>query len=398
MRKDVFIVIVCAAAIFADVAISGAVVPNVPVFADRFNAHELSLGLATSAFSVVFLAAVIPFGVAVDRTGRSDLVLGIAMASAAAAAVLFAFGNALWTYAAAQGFHGLGSAGAWVGGPPVAARIAERRPRGGRAVNSVTVALGLGLLLGPLLGSLSPAWLPFLILGAIALTVGLAALYSLAGITAEPELLTGMYRRLLQNPAILAAGALILLLYAAIGMLEILFPLYADGQGISKPAIGLLFLLYAAFITAGEPVTGALLARMRRGSLETAALLVMAASLPALVLTDGYGWWIGAFIVLGMATAILVSGSMLTIAAESPPSARGGAFAFWNMAFAVGFLLGPPVGGALSQLAGNGLSPDRFRVPFFSFAVLLILASPLVWLALRPGSAAHLNSSTRRQP
>jgi len=387
-RSDLVVLLVCALAIFADVVISGAVIPNIPVFAERFDADEFSLGLATSGFSIVFLAAVVPFGLAVDRTGRSDLVIALAMLSAGTAGVLFAFGGSLWTYALAQGFHGAGSAGAWIGAPPLAAHIVERRGRGGLLMSAITIALGLGLVIGPLLGSLSPVWLPFVISTAIALAVGVAALWALTGTAAEPESLTGMYGQLLRNRVILAAAALVFLLYAGISMMEILFPLYADSHGQSKAAIGLLFLFYAVFVTAGQPAMTPLLDRARRGVLETAAVLVLAAGLATLVLTADFGWWIAIFAVLGVATGVLVGASMLIIAVESPHFARGGAFALWNMAFAVGFLIGPPVGGGLVQLAPDSASSARFRLPFLAFAAFLALCAPLVWATLRP--KAHI--------
>jgi len=383
-RSDLVVLLLCALAIFADVVISGAVIPNIPIFAERFGADEFSLGLATSGFSIVFLATVVPFGLAVDRTGRTDLVIALAMLSAGVAGLLFAFGGSLLTYALAQGFHGAGSAGAWIGAPPLAARVIEGRTRGGLLMSSITIALGLGLMIGPLIGSLSPVWVPFVITSVVALGVGAAALWGLSGASAEPEFLAAIYRQLLRNRIILAAAALVMLLYAGISMLEILFPLYADAHGESKAAIGLLFLFYALFVTAGQPAMTPLLERARLGALEAGAVMVLAGGLAALVLTAHYGWWMAIFAVLGVATAVLVGGSLSIIAVEAPHFARGGAFALWNMAFAVGFLVGPPLGGGLAGIAPDAASAERFRLPFLVFAGFLALCGPLVWITLRP--------------
>ncbi|MCZ7663262.1 MAG: MFS transporter [Thermoleophilia bacterium] len=388
MKRALTALLICDLAIFVDVVGSGIVIPAIPQFAQIFGASEGAMGYAFSAFAVGFLLTALPLGVLVDRTGRSGLVVGAGMVSIVLAGVLFATATSLWTFAAAQALHGVGSAAAWVSGQPLAARIAQNMPRRGVWFGSITIAMGLGLIAGPLIGSIGELRLPFVIYIVMAAIAALLAFWLLRHERA-PGTARGLeYLAVLRNPRVLAACLAVMVLYAGVGMSEVLFPLFMDARGYPKSGIGVLFFALALAMSLTQPLVTHWLDRVGHSRPSVAAFVVVAATLSAMVLGDTYATWVPVFVFLGVATGILVSGSMMIIAAGSRAGEHGLGYAAWNFSFSIGYLVGPALGGALVELTRGWGAVGGLRAPFFVLSLLTLVSVPLFRMLMGRGRVA----------
>jgi len=86
------------------------------------------------------------------------------------------------------------------------------------------------------------------------------------------------------------------------------------------------------------------------------------------------------FVLFGVVLGMLTSASMFLIALNSRPGEQGAAYGIWNFSFSVGYLVGPALGGTLSDVFHIWAPSVGVRAPFFFFSVLIL--SSLLFLRL----------------
>lgn len=377
LRDPRAVLAVCALAIFTDVAGSGIILPAIPEFAGLFGASEAVMGYAFSTFALAFLLSVLPLGRLVGATGRADLVVAGGMLSIVAAGLCFVSADTVWVFVLGQAFHGVGSAGAWVAGQPLAARMAREKARSGLWFSAITVAMGLGLVLGPLVGAIGDLRTPFVIYMVLAAVAVVAALVVLPGAHGPPDGRVIRYRATLKNRQVMSACLAIFVLYVGVGVLEVVFPLFMDLHGSEKGGIGVLFFWLAIFLVGSQPLAGRWMDRIGP---VTPAVVALAAAVPLFslaVLGTTFAYWMPVFMLLGIATGVPVSATMMIIASAARPGEHAAAYALWNFSFSAGYLIGPAMGGALAGMSIDWPVVGGLRLPFFVFSALALVSVPL---------------------
>src|SRR4051812_15162900 len=243
-------------ATFAYFMAVGVMIPALPHYIEGpLHGGSAAVGLAVGMFSV---AAVLtrPFiGGVGDRRGRRPLVL-VGAGVVAGALALFPLANSLGILLVLRGVQGIGEAGFYVGAATLITDIAPPHRRG-EAVSYFSVALYLGLAVGP---SLSEAVLQHthyvrvwmmaslfaLCASALSLAVREAPLRDDAG---DPT----RQRRLI-HPAALVPGAVLGMGILAYAAYTAFVPLYAPEVGASGS--GPAFILYAG-VTLAVRIFGA---------------------------------------------------------------------------------------------------------------------------------------------
>ncbi|MEM9997935.1 MAG: MFS transporter [Bacteroidota bacterium] len=181
----------------------------------------------------------------------------------------------------------------------------------------------------------------------------------------------------LPDRAGLIIATLWLLVFSAASQIIIvapILPMVGAQLGVGDALLGTLMTVYAAAVGISTLVTGPVSDRVGRRRV----LLVGAASMAVVLALHGLAESFTSLLVLralaGAAGGILSGGAVAYVGDTFPPDRRGWANGWVMSGFAVGQILGIPIGRTLADLYG-------FRAPFLAFAITMAVATVLVrWL------------------
>lgn len=378
MKRLLFLVCLV---IFVDSLGYGVVVPVMPFYSRNLGIGELGLGMLFASYALGNIIASVPFGLVSDRFGRRPfLVFG--MLAMAGAFVLYAYSATYMALFLSRFLDGVTAAANWSVGLAI---IADAYPAGerGRGMGTVMAAMGAGAIAGPAMGGTLADWLgyraPFLVVAGICALGGVIALTSRELKRAQPRGGDAGYVRMMRDVLSYPTIALILFVVmmgtVSLGVLEPLFPVYLQQNlGISTTAIGLLFALTVLFYTLASPLVGNLADRWGKSGLMALGLAATALAAPALTLSGSLTVAAALFAVCGVTIALFETPTLPLIAdllaGRAEGDVYGTAFGLFNVAWAVGYLLGPAAGGFLAQKHG---------LP----TAMILLSIPLALLAWR---------------
>jgi MFS family permease len=333
-----------------------ALIPLLPHIADKYNLSKAGAGVFIATYAAGTLLGAIPAGFATTRLSPKRTVL-VGLALMTTASLGFAFAGDVWTLGISRLFQGIGSSFSWAGGLAWLVARAPRERRG-ELLGTAMGAAVFGALLGPVLGVLAgivgtrAAFFGVAVLGAALLALAART----AGVTPERQAFRAGLLAIRDRP--LLAGLWLITLPALLfGVLIVLVPLQLNRHGWGSIAIGALFLATTALETVLNPMLGRLtdrhgLMRPIRVALVGSILVSLAlaaatqpAEIAPVVLAAGIAY--GAFYTPGLA--------LISRGAERAGVAQGLAFGLMNACWGIGALVGPAVGGALADIAGDSV-------------------------------------------
>ncbi|MHA2100988.1 MAG: MFS transporter [Candidatus Kariarchaeaceae archaeon] len=157
---------------------------------------------------------------------------------------------------------------------------------------------------------------------------------------------------------------------AGFGLVLPLLPLFATQLGATKLQFGLLIAVFSAMQFVGAPIWGRLSDRIGRrpviligigGASLSFIMFGLASSLPMLFFARALS---------GFFTSATLTTAFTYIADITPAEERSGAFGMLGAAFGLGFVVGPAIGGILSQV--EFFNSNGYALPAY-FAALLAL-------------------------
>jgi MFS family permease len=335
---------------------AGLTIPLTPLFAEGpLGANELWVGITVGTFSVT--AVVLrPFaGRTSDRRGRRQLIIGGALLCALAL-LGHAFTSELWMLIALRLVLGVAEAFFFVA---AFAALADLAPKGraGEALSFNSLALYLGIALGPLLGyqlldigGFELAWIGGAVLAlaamVLAIPIGETAPDGRADAPATP----------LFHPAAVAPGLAIFAGTAAMGGFLGFVALHAPDVGMDGS--GPVLLLFGLVVITCRIVFARLPDRVPPFRLAAVALALAAAGMGvASIVVTIPGLLAGAaLLALGMAfvTPAIFAATLARVPARERGSAMATVSVFIDMAFGAGPILVGFVAGLISIPAGFG--------------------------------------------
>lgn len=344
-------------AVFTDILAYSIAVPVLPHLSRQFGASPTLIGFLFASFGVTLFAVSVPMGAFSDRIGRRlPLVAGLLVLSASS--VLFAFAPGMTWLFAARLVQGAADAVTWVVGFALIADLYAAEERG-RVMGFVMSGSTFGFMTGPTLGGwlyeTGGIQLPYLFTAALALAVaaGMVSLtFPSTGKAHEPLPLSTIVR----VPAVATCAIAVIVGGGTIAMLEPVLSLFLNSSiGLGPARIGLVFGVGALVAAALHPVFGHLADRVGGRSLTLWGVAAIGAVLPSLSQSWSFLSAIGFYTVAALAIAMMITPS-LTYMAEATASAGspsfGVAYGLYNVAWAVGLLLGPALGGYLYERMG----------------------------------------------
>lgn len=136
------------------------------------------------------------------------------------------------------------------------------------------------------------------------------------------------------------------------GMAWGLLPLFFAAAGLSLQQIGALAAIYPGVWGVSQLGTGALSDRLGRKGMIVGGMWVQAVGIILLLVTQGFGPWVGAMVLLGLGTALVYPTLLAAVSDVAHPEWRASAVGVYRLWRDGGYALGALLTGALADLLG----------------------------------------------
>lgn len=275
--------------------------------------------------------------------------------------IMFAFSSSYTLLFVARSLQGVGSSCSSVAGMGMLASVYTDDEERGHAIGIALGGLAMGVLVGPPFGSVLYEFVgktaPFLILAFIALFDGALQLFVLQPTKVEPESQKGTpLLTLMKDPYIIIAAGAICFGNMGIAMMEPTLPIWMmETMCARKWQLGVAFLPASISYLIGTNIFGTLAHRMGRWLCALIGMVMVGISVICVPFASNiYGLIVPNF---GVGFAIgMVDSSMMPIMGYLVDlrhvSVYGSVYAIADVAFCMGFALGPSIGGSIAESIG----------------------------------------------
>ncbi|KAM9609544.1 chromaffin granule amine transporter isoform 2-T2 [Morphnus guianensis] len=300
--------------------------------------------------------------------------------------VMFAFSGTYTLLFIARALQGVGSSFSSVAGLGMLASVYTDDFERGNAMGIALGGLALGVLIGAPFGSVMYEFVgkssPFLVLAFLALLDGALQLCILQPSKISPESTKGTpVSTLLRDPYILVAAGALCFSNMGVAMLEPTLPIWMMQTMCSpKWQLGMAFLPASISYLIGTNLFGILANKMGRWLCSLIGMAVVGVSLLCVPLAKNIYGLIGPNGGLGFAIGMVDSSMMPTmgyLVDLRHTSVYGNVYAIADVAFCMGFAIGPSTGGAIVRAIG-------FPWLMIIIGVINIAYAPLCWYLRNP--------------
>jgi predicted MFS family arabinose efflux permease len=354
------LLLLCSAIVLVDTLFYSVVAPLLPHYRDELDVSEAAAGILAAAYPAGTLIGSIPGGLLAARFGARSIVLA-ALCGMAVSSLVFGFAQNIVLLDAARLVQGFAGAFTWAGALTwlIGAAPPERR---GELIGTALAAATAGSLLGPVAGSVAEAIGTQIVFGSVVVIAIALATWALATPAPPPAArpqAVGEILRAAARPAVLSAGWLVALPAAAFAAMAVVGALRLDDLGASGVVVGATFLAGAVIEAAISPSIGRWSDRRGRLVPIRAGLLSAAIALVLFTLPQTIALLSLAMVVVTV-TLVFFWGPAIALLADATEAAGlhlAIGFAFVNLTWAVGQVVGSAAGGALADHAGDAVAP-----------------------------------------
>ena len=159
------------------------------------------------------------------------------------------------------------------------------------------------------------------------------------------------------------------------GMAWALLPLFFATRGLDLRQIAILAAAYPAVWGLGQLGTGWFSDHIGRKVLIVAGMLLQAVAIAALVLLNGFSWWLLAATMLGAGTAMVYPTMLAVIGDVAPPAERATAVGVYRTWRDAGYAVAAIVAGVLADTAG-------VESAIATVAILTAISGLIVWIRM----------------
>jgi MFS family permease len=335
------------AVLFALAALDSAgysiIAPVVPEIGDATGAGPGVMGVLVASFAVGQMVGY-PLAGRVLQRRHALAVLLASLALIVLGDLGFIFGESLGIYFPARLLQGIGAGGLWIG---TAFAIIERYPgEEYKRLTGILAAYGIGAIAGPAIGGVGGIRAPFA-LHLVLVTVITLALVAIG--TPKEPVKFGSDRAALRTPGFWLASAGILMVSLTLGTFDGPIPLHFAEQ-LSQAEIAALYVLAALVSSAAATFAG----RMAPRPVLAAATVVMTLSIALGGATETVGFWVLVAVLAGVGLGAGEAGSLGVLLESIGVERIVLAMVVWSQVWAVGYLVGPAVGGGVAEALGYG--------------------------------------------
>jgi MFS family permease len=317
------------------------IAPVVPEIGDATGAGPGVMGALVACFAVGQIAGYPVAGRGLQwRDTR--FVLGVSLALMVVGDLGFILGEGLGVYFPTRLLQGIGAGGLWIG---LSFAVIERYPgREFQRLTGITAAYGVGAIAGPAIGGAGGIRAPFLIHLVLDLVLALA----LSGIGAPRTRISFQSdRAALRTGGFWLASAGILLVALTLGAFDGPLPLHF-AEELAQAEIAALYVAAALIGAVCATLAGYLPPRPGLG----AATLLLPAGVALAGLTSNVSLWVVAAVLVGVGLGLGEAGSLGVLLETIGVERMIVAMVVWSQLWAVGYLVGPAVGGGVAEALG----------------------------------------------
>jgi len=364
-------------AVALDLVGFGIVLPILPIYAERYDASPLTIGLLVASFSLAQFVFSPVWGRVSDRVGRKPILV-LSLAGTAVGSLVTGLAGTLWLLFLGRVVDGVSGASVSVAQAAVADLAEpEQRPR---LLGLLGAAFGLGFVAGPALGALAAIGgprVPFLVAAVIAGVNAVLAARRLPETRpshAEAEAERAVVESIESSLSPVSdLGRLLLVGFAslaAFSAFEATFALFGERRlGLHLASTGAVFTVIGLLIAlANTGLVHPATARLGEAGALRAGLAANAAGLLVLALVHSWVLLIPALVLLTAGQGLVTPTLSSLVAGLAGRGRRGGALGAQQAAGGLGRVLGPAAGGLLFQRVG-------VPAPFVAGGVLTLLAA-----------------------
>ena len=335
------------AVLFALAALDAAgysiIAPVVPEIGDATGAGPGVMGALVACFAIGQMVGY-PLSARLLQRVNARAVLLASLSLTIVGDLGFVFGESLGVYFPARLVQGIGAGGLWIG---TAFAILERYPgEEYKRLSGILAAYGLGAIAGPAIGGVGGISGPFLL--HLVLVTGLTLALLAIGAPKNTAKF-GSDRAALRTPGFMLASAGILMVALTLGTFDGPMPLHF-GEQLSQAEIAALYVL-AALISSGA---AALAGRRPPRVMLAVATVLMTLSIALGGATEVIGLWVLVAVLCGIGVGAGDAGALGVLLESIGLDRIVLAMVVWSQVWAIGYLVGPAVGGGVAEAFGYG--------------------------------------------
>jgi MFS family permease len=336
-----FLVLFALAAL--DAAGYSIIAPVVPEIGDATGAGPGVMGALVACFAIGQIVGY-PLSARLLQRVHARSVLLASLSLTIVGDLGFVFGESLGVYFPARLVQGIGAGGLWIG---TAFAILERYPgEEYKRLSGILAAYGLGAIAGPAIGGIGGISGPFV----IHLVLVTALTLALLAIGAPRNMAKfGSDRAALRTPGFLLASAGILMVALTLGTFDGPMPLHF-GEQLSQAEIAALYVLAALVSSGAAALAGRRPPRLMLG----VATVLMTLSIALGGATEVVGLWVVVALLCGFGVGAGDAGSLGVLLESIGLDRIVLAMVVWSQVWAIGYLVGPAIGGGVAEAFGYG--------------------------------------------
>src|SRR5919108_2963830 len=319
------------------------IAPVVPEIGDATGTGPGVMGVLVASFAVGQMVGY-PLAGRVLQRSQAVVVLLTSLALVVVGDLGFIFGESLVVFFPARLLQGIGAGGLWIG---TAFAIIERYPgEEYKRLTGILAAYGIGSIAGPALGGVGGISAPFALhlLFVTAVTLALVAIG-----TMKQPVSFGSDRAALRSPGFWLASAGILMVSLTLGTFDGPIPLHF-AEELGQAEIAALYVLAALVSSASATLAG----RGAPRPVLAAATVIMTLAVTLGGATETVGIWVLVAVVVGGGFGAGGGGGVGVLLESIGVDRIVLAMVVWSQVWAVGYLVGPAIGGGVAEALGYG--------------------------------------------
>ena len=339
------------------------------LYASSFGVGQSAIGASIAVYGLARFLLAVPAGRLADAGGRRS-VLALGGLVSAAGNLLCAHAPTFVLFIAGRFVAGAGASLVLIGGQVVLADVTTPANRGRTMAIYQGVflfAVGVGPLPGGFLAARFGLTSPFLVYSVTGVLAALVAWFQIpetrathgaGGVALEPSAFGAQIRLLTGRIGfVLATLISFTSAVARTGALFNVIPVLArDRLALSTDRIGVGLALASLVGLVVIYPSGMLVDRFGRKLLIVPATIMSAASMIVFLVAPSYGWFLAGCVVWSLATGVSGAAPAAYAADVAPPGMNAAAMSAFRMLSDAGYVLGPLVLGAITDLFGANVA------------------------------------------